>query len=288
MSHYQENARDDTPITIAELLEMQPGSKGAPVWINRPIQATIQASEQRQPKKGGAAFVTGTLIDMDTGASIAFSAFGRKFMPPQGTLVEIHGNGTSLTEYNGTNQVTIGQKAVVGTIAEGRRPAAQPAPQRQTPRQHHDEGHDQGGHQPAGHAIPVPGQTVGMAVNNAAMDARTLHEAGTLDLSVSADLKRFIWIRASVYIAVAKQLELGNLANTETKPTSQEAPATEPEPAAEEQPPQPPAAAARQQPKASGFGASRSTTARPATKASADNPHGHAFPTGGEEQDVPF
>lgn len=255
---------DNTPITIAGILEMTPGTKEKPVWINQPFTASLQEVQQRQPKSGkGPAFYTGTLIDQDTGASIGFSAFGRKFMPPQGTLVEISGQGTSLTEYNGANQLTIGQKAVVGTIAAVSRGSTQrdePLPRQTTER-----------------AAPVQGQTVGMAINNAALDARVLHEAGALDLNDSAAVKKFVWIRASVYIAVAKQLELGNLANTTTA-----APKADPAPAEDDCPPETepetPPPAAQRQPPARGF----------PRQAPADNPHGYAFPPSAEETDVSF
>lgn len=214
---------DDTPITIAGILEMTPGDKDNPVWINQPFTATVEECTARQTRTG-TAMHSGTLTDHDTGASIAFTAFGRKFFPKAGTLVEVSGAGTSLGEYKDSPQLTIGAKAVVGTVADAPARSAAPAKaaapaasQRATP---------------SHSSTPFMGVTIGMALNNAGADAR---DALTPDeLGDHEAVAKWVWIRASVYLKVAQALEAGKLART----TSGQA-ATDPEP--ERQPEPPPA-----------------------------------------------
>ena len=66
------------------------------------------------------------------------------------------------------------------------------------------------------------GVTVGMALNNAALDARAIAGAGNMDLSDDKALSGFIWKRASLYLRAAQALELGKLAPS---PTHEPAPA---------------------------------------------------------------
>jgi len=207
---------NDHPISIAGLLEMTPGTRDNPCWINQPVSpCQVQEATQRQPKSGkGMPFYTGTLIDPDTGASIGFTAFGRKFFPREGAVIEISGQGNSLTEYNQEYQITIGQKAVVGTIAGA--PERQQAPQRQhraaAPAARQQAPAQRSSAQAQGN-VPVQGQTVGMALNNAGLDMRALMEAGGLDFDVTSHeaVSRFLWQRASAYIRVSRSLELGKL-----------------------------------------------------------------------------
>lgn len=219
-------------ITIGEILEMQPGDKDNPCWINSNFTATISAVTQRQTQTGAAMF-TGTFRDPDTGTEIIFSAFGRKAFPPSGTLVNVGGQGLSLGTYKGAAQLTIGQKVIVSIVA-GR--VATPAPSTaqapaQAPAQH-------AARAPAAASGPYLGVTVGMAINNACNLAARF--TGTND---SEDfVNRYIYRQASALLRIGRALEAGRLVPTAKERANDTMPGDPEENPAEEEVPAPRAA----------------------------------------------
>lgn len=198
---------NDEQTTIGAILEMEPGSKESPQWVNEEFTAEVIEAKPRQGKKG--TFYTGTLVDPDTGASIPFSAFGRKFFPPAGSVVLIGGQGISLGEYNGNPQLTIGQKARVNAV--GGSPARASAPPARSAAPAGRTAPPARNNAPAGHGA-ILGVTVGMAVNNAC--ALTLAEWQATENMPAGDAAywRLVWERASAILRISAVLEKGKLA----------------------------------------------------------------------------
>ena len=204
-NNYQNNMRDEQT-TIGAILEMQPGDRENPCWVNGEFHARVEQAQQRQGNKG--AFFTGSLVDDDIGAQIAFTAFGRKMFPPQGSLVNIGGQGISLGEYNGNLQLTIGQKATVNRVNAS--VAAPPARSAASPRATPSSARQNA---PAGQGTAYLGVTVGMSLNNAALDMRALNpdDTSTPNPFDHEAVGKWVWQRASVYLRVAASLEAGKL-----------------------------------------------------------------------------
>lgn len=188
-------------ITIGQILEMQPGTKDDPCWVNGEFTAVVESSASKQAKNGNP-FVSGKLADPDTGASIAFSWFGRKAFPNPGATVLVGGSGISLGEYNGTPQLTFGKSTTCNVVSQGNAApqtrSAAPARAGQPPARQ-NAGNGQG--------TAFLGVTVGMALNNAGLDYR----AAGFNISDASKAKAFLWQRASLYLHLAAALEAGTL-----------------------------------------------------------------------------
>lgn len=239
---------NDEQTTLGAICELTPGDKENPTWVNGEFTATVSKCQSRQTKTGQT-MITGELTDPDTGASINFSAFGRKVFPPVGSIVQIGGQGISLGEYNGTPQLTFGAKATVNKVGGSAAPQNAPAAQG---RSSHPPARNNA---PTGQGNGFLGVTVGMAINNAALDMR--HVCTTDPFLDDHDaVAKWVWQRASVYLRVAQALEAGKLSGAG-------APAkTAPPPPADEPP--------------------------PARRAPAPTASGAAFDDDGSNQDVPF
>lgn len=225
----------DEQTTIGAILEMEPGTKDNPTWVNGEFTAVVETSASKQSKTGNP-FITGKLADPDTGSSIAFSWFGRKAFPNPGTTVLIGGNGISLGEYNGTPQLTFGKSTTCNTVGNAApQRASAPAPRSAPPPARNQA--------PAGQAGGFLGATVGMAINNAALDwrahaaAQPINEQGEDEILNHEQVAKFVWQRASVYLRVAAALEAGKLSQAGA-PAQAEAP---PPPPPRQQPPTRPA-----------------------------------------------
>lgn len=251
--HQQPNTMSrDEQTTIGAILEMTPGDKDNPAWVNGEFAATVTDLATRQTKTGQTMF-TGTLADADTGAQIAFSCFGRKVFPPAGSEVLIGGQGISLGEYNGNPQLTFGQKATINKTGGNPAPMGQkPPPRANTPPARQNGSAGQGG--------AYVGEAVGHAISNAALDLRELSNNPDHDILADHDaVGKWVWQRASVYLRVADALKAGKLcaAGAEAAPNPRPA---QPAPPPRQEPPR-----------------------RPAPTQS-----GAAFEDAGDEQDVQF
>lgn len=227
--------RNNEQTTIAAILEMEPGTKDDPQWVNGEFSAVVSEWTARKTKSG-TDFVSGTLDDPDTNATINFSWFGRRNFPAPGSTVLVGGNGISLTEYNGDLQLTFGKGTTVNTVGHApdrqeRTQTRSAAPARSTP----PPARQNASSAPAGAFLGV---TVGMALNNACQF--TLEEAkdpGASGLRIGdPEFYRRIWDHASQILRVAQVLEKGKLAPNPTD-TNEAEPEPEPEPQPERTPP---------------------------------------------------
>lgn len=207
-------------ITIAQLLELPAGSPGNTTWVNDEFVAVVSDCKAPAGKAPGRARLT----DPDTGISISGVFFGRDPGRYDGQLVRFSGSGMSRTEYKGTEQVVIGDKATIQVertatpaaraatppqaaagAAQGTLPLPAPAAQGQL--------------SPATPAAPaVFGATVGMAVNNACEIIRDDYLADfTAPQRVAyykgQEFSRDLWQLASDIIRISRVLESGKLAD---------------------------------------------------------------------------
>lgn len=254
-------------ITIGAILEMQPGTKDDPCWVNGEFTAVVESSVSKNTKSG-TPYVTGKLADPDTGASISFSWFGRKSFPSPGSTVLIGGNGISLGEYNGTPQLTFGKSTTCNTVAQGAPLTRSAAPGRAgQPPARQNAGNGQGN--------GFLGVTVGMAVNNSALDMRALPE-DALDIGDHEAVGKWVWQRASVYLRVAASLEAGKLSAAGTSQRREE-----PEPEPEPEPDQPVTTGRN-------YDVDPPPQRPPARSRPAPTQSGQAFDNTEDDSDVPF
>lgn len=205
-------------ITIAELLEIPAGEKGSPSWVNSDFVALVSHCKAPAGKLPGQA----TLADPDTGITIVGKFFGRDPGRYEGQTVRISGSGMTRTAYNGTEQVTIGDKATISVERAAAPAAAKPATPPPTtahaPAAPATQG--QGQLSPATPAaLAVFGATVGMALNNACTIIRDDYLADftapqRVNYYKGTEFSRDLWQLASDIIRVSRILESGKLADS--------------------------------------------------------------------------
>jgi len=190
---------------ISEIKEITPSDNS---WINGDLVCQIHVSGSTETKYGW--FNWGTLED--SSGSMPFSGGGSDLSALNRKTVVISGKGNKAkyaTEkdasgnYVETGEVSfgIGKNGIVevdelGTPVENQVSpgASKPSQQPSSPLQ--------GG--------AIFGATVGMGINNAALDFRALGDS-TKDWTQD-QLKAFIWERASTYVRISQHMEAGNLA----------------------------------------------------------------------------
>lgn len=185
--------------TLAAVAELTPGNKDNPTWVNGEFTALVKSAVIKETKTG-TSYASGQLCDPDSGAHLSFSWFGRKAFPEAGSTVLVGGNGICLEAFNGKPQLKFGKGTTVNTVAAAPGGGAQKSAPSAAP--------PTGGHAPK--SGPFLGQTVGMAINNAALDARAVGFE-TLNMADHDAVAKFVWQRASVYLRVAQSLEAGKL-----------------------------------------------------------------------------
>lgn len=110
-------------ITVAELLEMQAGDKQNTTWINDDFEAVMT------DVKAGQKVTTAILSDPHSpNIRIAATFFGRDCSRFDGKLCHFSGKSMTRTEYKGTQQVTIGDKATVQVLGAAPAGAAKSVP----------------------------------------------------------------------------------------------------------------------------------------------------------------
>lgn len=186
-------------ITIGEILEMSPGDRQNAVWINDDFEAVLS-----DPKRGqGKAPNTAVLTDPhNSGISILGNFFGVDPAKWANKVVHISGKGISRTEYKGTQQVTIGDKATIQVVGDAKPSQAPKA-----------------GTGPTGSASGNPhGAQVGMAVNNAITILREIHAKGDEQAAMAyftgLEFSKDLYIVSSDILRIARVLEAGKLADS--------------------------------------------------------------------------
>tara|TARA_S200002703_G_scaffold142973_1_gene135649 strand:+ start:160 stop:831 length:672 start_codon:yes stop_codon:yes gene_type:complete len=190
---------------IEEIKQITPGDNS---WINGDLVCQIHVSGSTETKFGW--FNWGTLED--SSGSMPFSGGGSDLSGLNRKTVVISGKGNKAKwhsekdaegNYVNTEEVSfgIGKNGIVEVDELGTPVANQVSPEASKPSQ---------GHVNASQGGAIFGATVGMGINNAALDFRALGDS-TKDWTQD-QLKAFIWERASTYVRISQHMEAGNLA----------------------------------------------------------------------------
>jgi len=185
-------------ITIGEILEMSPGDRQNAVWINDDFECVLS-----DPKRGqGKAPNTAILTDPhSSGICILGNFFGTDPSRYAGKVVHVSGKGISRTEYKGTQQITIGDKATIQIVGD-----AKPG-QAATPAAAQKSAGIQG----------AEGQAIGNAITNACQLIKSAFEANEqapLDYFQSQAFSRDLFTTASDILRISRLLNTGKLADT--------------------------------------------------------------------------
>lgn len=207
--------KNEQMLTVGQVLEIPAGDRDNASWINPGLIAAVAQIEliERGKKRWKC-----TLEDPDTGAAIEMTLFSApKFR--QGDSLEIAGQGLRRTEFNGTAQVSIGQKTTITVIggAGDAPPRAAPAarPATAAPSRSYDAPRERLGASRDEAAIPTPvfGATVGMAINQTFELMRHLYTPAEIGAMLKAPSGwQAVHELASDIIRVSRLLELGKLA----------------------------------------------------------------------------
>lgn len=190
-------------ITIGEILEMTPGDRQNVTWINDDFEAVVSDVKHGSGKAPSTAVLTDP---HNSGISILGNFFGVDPSRYAGKVCHFSGKGLSRTEYKGTQQVTMGDKAtiqIVGDAKPGQAPKGQSA-----------------GSSGSAGGTGIHGATVGMAINQACQlimhSDRCAGQSGELPIEYlhSAEFSRDVGLIASDLIRVSRVLEAGKLADS--------------------------------------------------------------------------
>lgn len=190
-------------LTVAQLLEMQPGTKEKATWINDDFEAVV--SDVQVGDKNAKATLSDPHNPRVTIAAVFWGAGGYRF---EGKLCHFSGKGMTRTEYKGTQQVSVGDKATIQVL--GAAPAGS--------------GSGGSGSGSGGGAATPPsartgnpnGATVGMAINQACAMIRETEEfaEGGMDYLKSPQFSQDLYVNASDILRISRVLESGKLADS--------------------------------------------------------------------------
>lgn len=197
------------PATIYDILQLQPGTKESPTWVNDEFEATVSGL------KSGPKSTSAILSDPhNPGVQITAVFWDKRDLSRfNGCVCHFAGQGMKRDEYQGTQQVSMSAKTTVNVV--GRAPGNQGG-------QNAGSGQPQGQQRPAGNAAPagapgvLHGATVGMAINQ----ANGIIIAGAKDMKAedrekffdSPAYSRMLWTIASDIVRIALLMEKGKLA----------------------------------------------------------------------------
>lgn len=181
-------------ITIGEILEMVPGDRQNVTWINEDFEAVVSDIKRGSGKAPSTAVLTDP---HNSGIAILGNFFGVDPSRFAGKVCHISGKGISRTEYKGTQQVTMGDKATIQIVGDAKPgQAATPA----------------GAAKSAG--IPnAEGQAIGNAITNACSLIKETLPQNAGDWLTSPDFSRELWTIASDILRVSRMLNAGKLAD---------------------------------------------------------------------------
>ena len=201
-------SKNNDMITVGQILEMEPGDKQNATWINDDFEAVVSDVKPGNGNAPAQAFLTDPHNDS---IAIKASFFNRDLDRFDGKICHFSGKGMTRTEYKGTQQVTIGDKATVQVVGS----AGASKPQEQAT-----------GQAPRSSATASPeaskkihGETVGMAINRATEIIRehyvtNFEPAQKIKYFGSPDFSRDLWTIASDIVRIARIMEAGKLADT--------------------------------------------------------------------------
>jgi hypothetical protein len=185
-------------LTVAQLLEMQPGTKDKATWINDDFEAVV--SDVQVGDKNAKATLSDPHNPRVTIAAVFWGAGGSRF---EGKLCHFSGKGMTRTEYKGTQQVSVGDKATIQVL--GAAPAGAGSA-----------GGDKGTGAAQGGPKLFQGQTVGMALNKACdlISKTDTFAQGGLDYLKSPQFSQDLYVAASDILRISRVLESGKLADS--------------------------------------------------------------------------
>lgn len=115
-------------LSVAEVYEMEPGTKDEAVWINPGLTGVLTVIKRARSKKGQPMFIC-TLQDLTGSAEISMTLFDQCEFN-EGDVVEVFGKGLRRSEFDGLQQISLGRETEVhkvGTSAHGNRETPPPA-----------------------------------------------------------------------------------------------------------------------------------------------------------------
>lgn len=192
------------PATIYDILQLTPGTKDSPTWVNDEFEASVSGL------KSGPKSTSAILSDPhNPGVQITAVFWDKRDLSRfNGCVCHFAGQGMKRDEYQGTQQVSCSAKTTVNIVGRATNApqqgnqGGQPAQQRPAPA--------------AGAPGMIHGATVGMAINQ----ANGIIIAGTKDIPAAAREKFFdspeysrrLWTIASDIVRVSTLMEKGKLA----------------------------------------------------------------------------
>jgi hypothetical protein len=195
------------PATIYDILQLQPGTKDAPTWVNDEFEASVSGL------KSGPKSTSAVLSDPHNPNVQITAVFWdkRDLSRFNGCVCHFAGQGMKRDEYQGTQQVSMSAKTTVNVVGratngggQGSQPAGSGQPAQQRPAA------------AAGAPGVLHGATVGMAINQ----ANGIIIAGAKDMKAedrekffdSPAYSRTLWTIASDIVRIALLMEKGKLA----------------------------------------------------------------------------
>lgn len=193
------------PATIYDILQLQPGTKDAPTWVNDEFEASVSGL------KSGPKSTSAVLSDPHNPNVQITAVFWdkRDLSRFNGCVCHFAGQGMKRDEYQGTQQVSMSAKTTVNVVGRATNGGGNPPPA--------------GGSNAPRTTAPasgapgvIHGATVGMAINQ----ANTIIVAGTRDMKADEREKFFdspaysktLWTIASDIVRVSTLMEKGKLA----------------------------------------------------------------------------
>lgn len=186
-------------MTIGEILELTPGDRQNTTWVNDDFEAVVSDVKRGQGKAPSTAVLTDP---HNPGIAIVGNFFGTDPSRFAGKIVHVSGKGISRTEYKGTQQVTMGDKATIQIVGDAKPGSAGKA----------------GASGAAGSSSSaIHGATVGMAVNQAAAILREFppcDQGKEHDYFTGTAFSKDLWTIASDIIRISRVLEAGKIAES--------------------------------------------------------------------------
>lgn len=197
--------RQDPPITLAEVLELQPGDRDNKTWVNGVL--TVGICDVKQQRQGFSAVLfdpENTQIQVNA----KFFAFGIDKL--EGQVVTISGQGMSWGEYKGACELCVGQKCSIQPVGQAQG-APQPAQQASPARSYapaRQAAPVARAAAPAGHPAGVRSQAediaLGRASNNAVSLLREFVKEKGLAWLESTEFSATLYVLTSDLLAVEK------------------------------------------------------------------------------------
>lgn len=194
------------PATIYDILQLVPGSKDNPTWVNDEFEGVVSNIKSGQKS-------TSCLVSDAHNPNVSITAVfwdSRDLSRFNGCVCHFAGQGMKRDEYKGTQQVSCSAKTTVNVVGRHTGTPASQGGAQQAPKAG-------GGSAPAPAAGGViHGATVGMAINQAngiiIAGASTMNPQEREQFFDSPAYSKTLWTIASDIVRIARVMEAGKLA----------------------------------------------------------------------------